>query len=149
MQSVNSKKQTVTNSDIRHKGFVTAIRGKSLMVNIVNQSACAGCHAKGACTVADYQEKEIEVSEYHGTYKVGQEVTILFKQAKGFTALFWGYVLPFILVLTTLIVAQEITGDELKAGLSSLVILIPYYITLYFFRRHLKKVLKFEVEENV
>ena len=119
------------------------------MVNIINQSACSGCHAKGACTVADYQEKEIEVTEYHGNYKVGQEVTIVFKQAKGFAALLWGYVLPFFLVLATLIFVQKITGDELKAGLLSLSILIPYYITLYFFRHHLKKVLKFEVEENV
>jgi sigma-E factor negative regulatory protein RseC len=118
-------------------------------VNIINHSACSGCHAKGACTVADYQEKEIEVSDYTGNYNIGQEVTIVFKQAKGYTALIWGYVFPFFLVLGTLIVAQEITGDELKAGILSLIILIPYYITLYFFRHLLKKVLKFEVEENV
>ncbi len=118
-------------------------------MNIINQSACSGCHAKGACTVADYQEKEIEVSDYTGNYNIGQEVTIVFKQAKGYTALIWGYVFPFFLVLGTLIVAQEITGDELKAGILSLIILIPYYITLYFFRHLLKKVLKFEVEENV
>lgn len=120
-----------------------------MIVNIINQSACSGCHAKGACTVADFQEKEIEVTEYKGDYKIGQEVTVIFKQAKGFTALIWGYVLPFFIVLSTLIVAQEITGDELKSGLLSLIILIPYYITLYFFRHLLKKVLKFEVEENV
>ena len=30
----------------------------SLIVNIVNQSACSGCHAKSACTVADYQDKD-------------------------------------------------------------------------------------------
>lgn len=118
-------------------------------MNIINQSACSSCHAKGACTVADYQEKEIEVSEYSGSYNIGQEVTIIFKQAKGFTAVIWGYVFPFFLVLGTLIVAQEITGNELKAGILSLIILVPYYITLYFFRHLLKKVLKFEVEENV
>jgi sigma-E factor negative regulatory protein RseC len=118
------------------------------MVNIISQSACAGCHAKGACTIADYEDKEIEVTDYKGNFKIGQEVTIIFKQSKGFTALTWGYVIPFFLVLGTLITALEVTGNELYAGLLSLGILIPYYITLYFFRHLLKKVLKFELEET-
>lgn len=123
------------------------VKNNALIVNIVNQSACSGCHAKGACTVADYQDKEIEVTEFKNTYQVGDEVTILFKQTKGFTALAWGYVVPFFLVLGTLIATLEITGDELKSGLLSLAVLVPYYITLYFFRHLLKKVLKFELEE--
>lgn len=149
MQSRNSKNRQITKSDIRHKGFVTGTKGTSLLVNIVSQSACAGCHAKGACTVADYQDKQIEVSEYRGNYKTGDEVTVLFKQSKGFTAVIWGYLVPFFLVLGTLIATLEITGNELHAGLLSLAILIPYYITLYFFRNHLKKVLKFELEEII
>ena len=96
--------------------------------------------------MADYQEKEIEVTEYNGQYEVGQLVTIIFKESKGFTALFWGYIMPFILVLGTLIAMLEITGDELTSGLVSLGVLIPYYITLYFFRNSLKKFFKFEVE---
>nr|WP_321358833.1 SoxR reducing system RseC family protein [uncultured Draconibacterium sp.] len=123
------------------------MKNASLTVNIVSQSACSTCHAQGACSVSDFQDKEIEVTEYKGNYKVGDEVTILFKQSKGFTALIWGYVIPFFVVLGTLIIALEVTGDELKSGLLSLIILVPYYITLYFFRHLLKKVLKFELEE--
>ncbi|WP_045033376.1 SoxR reducing system RseC family protein [Draconibacterium mangrovi] len=141
-------KFTATESIIRHKGFVKAIKDASLTVNIVSQSACSTCHAQGACSVSDFQDKEIEVSEYKGSYKIGDEVTILFKQSKGFTALIWGYVIPFFVVLGTLIIALEVTGDELKSGLLSLFILVPYYITLYFFRHLLKKVLKFELEET-
>ena len=119
----------------------------SLIVNIVNQSACSSCHAKGACSVSDYQDKEIEISNFSKNYKPGQEVTILFKETTGFKALFYGYVLPFMLVLTTLIVSNSITNNELLAGLLSLAILIPYYITLYFLRHLLKKVFNFEIEE--
>ncbi len=118
-----------------------------LLVNIVNQSACSTCHAKGACTVSDFQDKEIEVTEFSGSYTPGQEITVVFKESKGFAALLWGYVIPFIIVLLTLIVALEITSNELTAGLISLGILIPYYTTLYFLRHHLKKIFKFEVEE--
>ncbi|WP_319503726.1 SoxR reducing system RseC family protein [uncultured Draconibacterium sp.] len=124
------------------------MKDTSLTVNIVSQSACSTCHAQGACSVSDFQDKEIEVTEYKGNYKIGDEVTILFKQSKGFTALIWGYVVPFFVVLGTLIIALEVTGDELKSGLLSLFVLVPYYITLYFFRHLLKKVLKFELEET-
>jgi positive regulator of sigma E activity len=121
--------------------------GTSLIVTIVNQSACSSCHANGACSVADLQEKEIEIAEFRNKYSPGQEVTVVFQESKGFTALFYGYILPFIIVLFTLVVAISVTNNELFSGLLSLVILIPYYVLLYFFRHQLKKVFKFEVEE--
>ncbi len=119
----------------------------SLIVSILNQSACSSCHAKGACSVADFQEKEIEITHFSQKYQPGQEVTILFRETQGFTALWFGYLMPFLLVLFTLIIAVSLTKNELISGLLSLAILIPYYITLYFFRAYLKKVFKFEVEE--
>ena len=135
-------------SEIRHNGFVKTVNSDKMIVTIVNQSACSTCHAKGACTVSDFQDKEIEINEFSGNYQPGQEVTVVFKESKGFGALLWGYVLPFLVVLITLIVVLEITDDELKAGLISLAVLIPYYTTLYFLRHHLKKIFKFEVEET-
>ena len=119
----------------------------SLIVNIVNQSACSTCHAQSACTVSDFQDKEIEITNFSKSFVPGQEVTVVFQESKGFIALFYGYVLPFILVLSTLIITLTISNNELLAGLLSLAILIPYYITLYFFRHLLKKVFNFEVEE--
>ncbi len=136
------------NSEIKHTGFVKRVTNDSLIVNIVNQSACSACHANGACSVADYQDKEIEIGHFTKNYIPGQEVTVVFRQSQGFAAVMWGYLFPFILVLTTLIVSVSITGNELLSGLLSLSVLIPYYITLHFFRHLLKKVFKFEVEEK-
>ena len=147
MQSVNYKKGQKTKTDIRHKAFVKKVTDTSLVATIVNQSACSACHAKGACTVADFQEKEIEITSFSKTYAPGDEITVIFQESLGFTALFYGYLLPFILVLFTLIITTSIIDNELICGLLSLAILIPYYITLYFFRHLLKKVFKFEVEE--
>ena len=98
--------------------------------------------------MADYQDKEIEINHFTKHYVPGQEVTILFRESQGFKALVYGYVLPFILVLLTLIVATSVSDNELIGGLLALAILIPYYTTLYFFRHLLKKVFKFELEEN-
>ena len=62
-------------------------------------------------------------------------------------ALFYGYLLPFVLMLTSLILFYETTGNEAVAGLVALSILIPYYIVLYFFRNTLKRAFKFELEK--
>ena len=148
LQPVNSNNYNILNSDIKHTGFVKEIKGSTLIVNIINQSACSTCHAQGACSVSDFQDKEIEIANVGQFYSPGQEVTVVFKESQGFTALFYGYILPFILVLSTLIFAVSLTKNELIGGLLALGILIPYYITLYFFRHLLKKVFKFEVEEK-
>jgi len=135
-------------SNIRHSGFVKRVTSDSLIVNIISESACSSCHAQGACSVADFQDKEIEISNFTGHYTPGQEVTVVFQQSQGYTAIVWSYIVPFILVFVTLIVAVSVTNNELIGGLLALVVLIPYYITLYFFRHLLKKVFKFEVEEK-
>jgi positive regulator of sigma E activity len=137
----------VTSTVIKHKGIVKRVTNNSLIVSIVNQSACSTCHANGACSVADFQEKEIEINYLNPKYTPGKEVTVLFRESAGFTALFYGYILPFVIVLFTLILVFATTSNEALAGLSALGILVPYYITLYFFRHYLKKVFKFELEE--
>ena len=149
LQPVNSRNYKILSSDIKHSGFVKEVKGSSLIVNIINQSACSSCHAQGACSVSDFQDKEIEVANVGGFYSPGQEVTVVFKESQGFTALFYGYILPFVLVLLTLIIAVSLSNNELTGGLLALAILIPYYITLYFFRHLLKKVFNFEVEEKI
>lgn len=119
-----------------------------MKVTILNESACSSCHAKGACSVSDFQEKEIEINNFKRAYLPGEEVVVVFQESQGFKALIYGYLLPFILVMLTLIVSSSVTNNEAASGLLALAILIPYYITLYFFRHLLKKVFKFEVEER-
>lgn len=120
----------------------------SLIVSVINQSACSSCHAKGACSTADIQEKEIEINQFVNAYSPGQEVILAFGYSKGYAAVFYGYLLPFILVLAVLISFNVLSGNELAGGLASLVILVPYYLILYLFRHKMKKVFKIEIEEN-
>ena len=98
--------------------------------------------------MSDFQEKEIEINNISKCYSPGEEVTVLFQESQGFKALFYGYMLPFLIVLSTLITTFSLTNNEATAGLLSLLVLAPYYTTLYFFRHQLKKVFKFEIEER-
>jgi len=115
-------------------------------VCIISQSACAACHAKGACGLSDSTEKMITVLKPNHNLKVGESVRVVIKQSMGFKALFAGYILPFIAVLTVLIILTLFKVSEGKAGLASLAILVPYYFALYLFKDRISNHFIFELE---
>ncbi len=134
---------------IAHKGIVREVRGNSVLVSIISESACSACHSKSSCLIADKVEKEVEVASRGKNYIPGNEVTLLLKESLGYRAAFLGYLLPFIVLIVFLLAGYEILGSELAGGFISLAAVGLYFITLYFFRRHLKKVFNFELEETI
>jgi len=133
---------------LRHTGIVKEVTPTSLIVSIVNQSACSSCHANGACSVSDIQEKEIEVTNWKRTYQPGAMVTVLFRESSGLRALLLGYMLPFMLLILTLVIAVAATGNEILSGLLALLVLVPYYFMLYLLKDKIKQSFKFELEET-
>ncbi|WP_321516905.1 SoxR reducing system RseC family protein [Marinifilum fragile] len=134
---------------IDHEGTILEIKDGKITVGIVNVSACAGCHAKGACTMSDMKEKSIDVIDYSNKYSVGEKVRLTYRESLGWFALMLAYVIPFVLVLLVLFIATAFTNDELISGLLSLAILPPYYIILSFFKGRLKKTFSFTIEKIV
>lgn len=135
------------NTSICHQGTVVKCGDDCVFVRIEAVSACAACKAKSMCNLTDVQEKNIEVPHINpSTYKPGDIVTINMKRSMGTRALWLGYLIPFLLVIGSLFLFSHLTGSELQAGLISLMLLIPYYLVLYFFRDRLKKTFVFEIE---
>lgn len=131
---------------IAKTGVVQSIEGLKVFVKVVSVSACASCHAKGACTASDTSERIIEAEIEPGTsLKPGQMVSVQSDVKAGNTALFIGYILPFLLVFATLIIAASL-ASEVLAGLISLGVLLPYYAVLYLLRDRMGKRFKFKVE---
>ncbi len=46
---------------VKHPGVVVKTGPDEVEVMILAQSACAACHAKGACTMADMKEKMVKI----------------------------------------------------------------------------------------
>lgn len=136
------------NKQIDHVGTISDIKDEKITVSILNISACAGCHAKSACSMSDMKEKEIDIIDYSSSFKLGEEVKIVYQESLGWLALFLAYVLPFILVLITLFIATAFT-NELISGLMALGILLPYYSLLYLFKDRLKKTFSFTIHKIV
>jgi sigma-E factor negative regulatory protein RseC len=134
--------------EIEHSGIIESINGQQMRVQIVQMSACSSCHAKGACSAADMDEKYIDVESNDIDLKVGDAVNIYGQSSMGLFAVLLAFVLPFILILLSLIVANNFTKNEGIAGTISLAVLIPYFAILSLFNNKLKRKLKFYIRKQ-
>ena len=132
---------------IEHKGIIDSINGNKISVSFIALSGCASCHAKGYCSTSDMKEKSVEVYDFSNLYKVGDEVTVMLKQSLGLKAVWLGYILPFVLVVTALIILSQITKSEAISGLGAIALLIPYYLVLFLFKNKLKKTFSFFIKK--
>ena len=131
---------------IEHLGRIDAVTPNDIRVVIISQSACASCHAKGACSASDVSEKIVVVSKTNHNFLVGETVKVLLKQSLGFKALFLAYILPFIVVITALFSLSSFVSEGI-AGILALISLIPYYAILYFFKNKISKQFNFDIEK--
>src|SRR5210317_1608689 len=97
------------NSSVEHQGVVEKVDESLVRVGFVSHSACSGCHARGACSLSDVESKYVEVERGDNEYVIGEKVNILLQQRQGFKALWLGYVLPFIIMVVTLISIMSLT----------------------------------------
>ncbi|MEG1544925.1 MAG: SoxR reducing system RseC family protein [Tannerellaceae bacterium] len=136
------------NESINHSGIIERIEGNQIFVRIVQQSACAGCHAQSMCTASESKEKVIEVTDYSGTYQVGEQVFICGQSSVGLQAVLLAFVVPLILMVAVLVAGSELGWSEPVSGLSGLLFLFPYYCLLYALRKRLKKRFVFTLKKH-
>ena len=131
---------------VTHPGIVMQISGHIAEVMILAKSACSSCQVKGACNMAEMEEKRVfvELPPEH-SFKSGQQVNVMMKQSMGNFAVFLGYILPFLILLLTLIVSISVGLGEGVVGLLALGILVPYYFVLYRLRSRLSRKFSFQL----
>ena len=131
---------------ITHNGIIKDIDDSYYYVSIIAQSACVSCQVKGACNVSDMQEEIIEVPiSGDRVYEVEDRIEVLMEKSMGKRAVFLGYILPFLILLATLIISLNIFDDEGIAGLLAFGILFPYYAILYLMRNKLRETFVFKL----
>jgi len=133
---------------VEHKGIVSDIKDGIVYVDLLVQSACASCHAKGVCG-ADTAQKTIEVKDSSFQFSIGDSVIVMLKESLGIRAIFLGYLLPFIVVLSSLIIFKSLNFNDGLSALLSLSLLVPYYFILYLTRNSIKKKFNFSIKKNL
>jgi len=133
---------------IEHTGIINHIQGHHIQVLIVQESACSSCHANGACSAADKDDKLIEVESTDTTLQIGDRVTLYGQSSMGLLAVLLAFVIPFILILLSLIILRSYTDNEALSGTLALSVLVPYYIILSFFNGKMKSKFQFSLRKD-
>jgi len=134
---------------INHIGFIASIDDQTATVKINSQSACASCHAKGACTAADQEEKVLTVATSGREFSVGEQVRVFIAKRTGLRAVAYGYFYPFLVLMTILVTLTALGFSELQAGLWSLASLVPYYLLVWFLKDRISRSFTFKLEKII
>lgn len=132
---------------IDHTGFVDTVTDHMATIRINSQSACASCHAKGACSAADQSEKFLTVPTEGKEVHPGEEVKVHIARKTGLRAVAFGYVYPFLVLMVMLIALTAAGVPELQAGLWSLASLAPYYLVVYLLKERISNSFTFKLEK--
>jgi sigma-E factor negative regulatory protein RseC len=136
-------------SEIEHKAIVEEIGSCSVSLRFIAHSACGACSARGVCSLGESTEKTIRIPLPHYALEKGEEVLVLLTRRLGFAAVIYAYVVPFALVLLTLMILSSVGLNELMSGLLALSALIPYFLLLYLFRKRLEKKYSFSIRKTL
>lgn len=132
---------------IKHTGIVDEVEGNCIHVRILQSSACSGCKVAAHCNASETKEKVIDVVTADArNYQRGDNVVVVADSAVGFRASLYGYLLPLLLMVVTLIALLAITKSEGIAALSAIGVLVPYYLMVYLLRNQIKNKLNFEIQ---
>lgn len=132
---------------IKHAGVVDGVEGECVRVRILQSSACSACKVAAHCNASETKEKIIDVMDADAShYQKGDQVMVVADTAVGFRASLYGYLLPLILMVVTLVGVLAATHSEGLATLSALGILMPYYVLLFLMRNKLRNRLSFTLE---
>ncbi len=129
-------------------GIVDSVGDKYIKVKIQNQSACSMCYSKGVCTSLGSGERVIEIERDKGKVVLpGDLVDVEMVSSSGWLAVVMAYVIPFILLISTLIILNEFISESL-AAIASLLVLAPYYLILHLYRNRMKKYFRFTITQG-
>ena len=126
-------------TEIAHRGRIVEITPEYTTVEIVSESACSACHAKGLCGLGESQKKAVQLpTRGWDSYKVGDEVDVVLKASMGHKAVWLAYVVPLVILVAVLMGALGFGAGELAAGLAAIAAVAVYYLVLRIFRDKLR-----------
>ena len=120
------------NNQVCSQAVVKEVQDTYIIAEIVIQSACAACHAKGACGVSERKQEKLKIDLPNPEiFTVGEVVSIEMKQTLGMKAVVIAYLFPFIVLALGLFVTYALTKQELvSVGVSFGLTAIYYFIII-------------------
>ena len=131
---------------IEHDGIVTQVAVTFIIVTIQSQTACAVCHAKGACGMSEMALKSITTEKPNEDVKIGDKVIVSASTQNAMLSVLLAYIVPSILIIAVLALLILAGTSEVLAATLSLTTTTVYFIVLYLLRNKFAKKIKFKVK---
>ena len=134
---------------IRHSAEIIKIGTNELWVRLCREIACGNCPAHNNCSIKSGRAHTYKLPHAKAnTFRLGQQIELEITPKDGFNAIFWAYLLPLVLMLSTLVLSTLISGNEITGGISSIIILVPYYIGLFLNQKYFQQKFNFKIIEK-
>ena len=137
-------------SSLQHRGTVESVTNDTVIVSVMPESACAGCHAKSICGEHGEKREIVVKTPYAAEYISGERVIVALEHNRmGLISVVWSYVLPLIILVGVLFGARAFGVEDGIAALSSMAAITLYYVTLYLMRKKFDKKIKFTIIKDL
>ena len=125
-------------NEITHQAKIIEMTPEFTTVEILVNSACSECHAKGLCGMSETQEKVISLpTDPYATYNPGDQVELCTKMSMGMKAVWISYVIPLLVLMILILSLSAVFKSEVMAGLGSVGGVALYYLVIWLLRDRL------------
>lgn len=132
---------------ITHSGTIERIEHSHIVVRMAQVSGCGSCKMAGHCNASESKDKLIDVYNVDTSkYQVGDQVVVSADLKTGYKAVAWGFGVPLVIMVATLLIVKLLTHDDAKAALTGVAALVPYYFLLFLLRDRLRDKFSFAIE---
>ena len=96
-----------------------------IRVRIHRESACGHCNARGMCNLGESRKELLKFRIQLPDLQIGDDVEVTISRSMGNKAVLLGYLIPFLLLVSVLILLMPSGFQEWIAGILSLASLAP------------------------
>lgn len=135
--------------NLRRSAEIVRVDSQYLWVRVCRREACGSCAARSACSLHTNSGQIFRIPTVQPqNFRPGQQILLEITPKSGFLAVFWAYLLPLFLMLSTLLLVDKLTQNELTAGIFSIIILVPYYLVLFLTQKYFNQKFNFKILEK-
>ncbi len=128
--------------------MVRSVEEGVVRVDIEVNEACGSCASRKACAMGSSEKREIVIyTNESENYSVGEVVNIGARRSLGAVAVVLCYIVPLVVLVAAIIVANLLGCSEGVAALVALCSIAIYYALLALFRKHISKKVTFTINK--
>ena len=132
---------------ISHDGIVTSVSRERIKVEILSESACSSCHARGLCGASEEKVKTVDVRVLPGETLplAGDRVTVGLRRSLGLGAVALSYAVPVLILMVSIVSLSALGLSEWIVGAAAIACVGLYYLVLFLLKNRIAGKYEFQI----